>query len=464
MWSFTFNCSIPCRQLKNLTAADAAVNLLPAAHTDSTPYKGEFGALKHHLTRSSCSLAGWGIGRRSTPTFSRIAEDATGTGVATSETRPSQASRHQFIATSYPIAITEFEMADRRDWGGGGTMAGRGRRGAQSRRYEQNRKLKNFVKGLKPSVRTRLLELDSRTLGELLGVTTHQEEGAGSLPEGEATPKEKPLESQQSTVVSSIEKPECGKRHDEAHSARCFTDHDIGARVADDDLGDVTTGEEKKEKKTLEHSVRKPHFRTLKSDPLELDLEIYCNEEETEAKEKASLSSPRRGDHPGTRRKAILEALLQLLGTAQGVLDPPIHPRLRARSVFSAQTWFDGKVHINLSTSVGYMSHCDDALYTDGGWYNRTGMKRVVTGGDEPEETTHQLIERLWESITQIRTRLDQQGPAQPIVAGPSIVEEAGPVPVIPPPPPPGVEVPFVVPVPLAPPVRAAAEPTMQIE
>ncbi|MQL72809.1 hypothetical protein Taro_005168 [Colocasia esculenta] len=72
------------------------------------------------------------------------------------------------------------------------------------------------------------------------------------------------------------------------------------------------------ERKTLEHSVRKPHFRTLKSDPLELDLEIYCNKEEAEAKEKASPSSPRRGDHPGTRRKAILEALLQLLGTAQG--------------------------------------------------------------------------------------------------------------------------------------------------
>ncbi|MQL83559.1 hypothetical protein Taro_016050, partial [Colocasia esculenta] len=36
-------------------------------------------------------------------------------------------------------------------------------------------------------------------------------------------------------------------------------------------------------------------------------------------------------------------------------------------------------VHINLSTSVGYMSHCDIALYTDGDWYNRTDMKRVVT-------------------------------------------------------------------------------------
>ncbi|MQL76065.1 hypothetical protein Taro_008449 [Colocasia esculenta] len=51
-----------------------------------------------------------------------------------------------------------------------------------------------------------------------------------------------------------------------------------------------------------------------------LDLEIYCNKEEAEAKEKASPSFPRRGDHPGTRRKAILKALLQLLGTAQGDL------------------------------------------------------------------------------------------------------------------------------------------------
>ncbi|MQM15167.1 hypothetical protein Taro_048107 [Colocasia esculenta] len=49
-----------------------------------------------------------------------------------------------------------------------------------------------------------------------------------------------------------------------------------------------------------------------------LDLEIFCIKEEAEAKGKASTSSPQRGDHPGVRRKAILEALLQLLGTAQG--------------------------------------------------------------------------------------------------------------------------------------------------
>ncbi|MQL97548.1 hypothetical protein Taro_030241 [Colocasia esculenta] len=110
------------------------------------------------------------------------------------------------------------------------TMTGRGRCSAQSRRYEQNRKLKNFVKGLKPSVRAKLLELDSHTMKEILGVATKQGSRAGPLQEGEATPKEdvtkpfqrqdkkkeKLVESQQSTVTSISEKHECiqcRKRH-----------------------------------------------------------------------------------------------------------------------------------------------------------------------------------------------------------------------------------------------------------
>ncbi|MQM10867.1 hypothetical protein Taro_043765 [Colocasia esculenta] len=168
------------------------------------------------------------------------------------------------------------------------TMAGRGRRSAQSRRYEQNRKLKNFVKGLKPSVRAKLLELDSHALEEILGVATKQESRAGPLQEGEATPKEdvtkpfqrqdkekeKLVESQQSTVTSISEKPECiqcGKRHEGnacwRKEGRCLKygskEHRLkecpnlktkfaprGASsttikeqgVAGDDLGDVTTG------------------------------------------------------------------------------------------------------------------------------------------------------------------------------------------------------------------------------
>ncbi|MQL78101.1 hypothetical protein Taro_010518 [Colocasia esculenta] len=109
-------------------------------------------------------------------------------------------------------------------------MAGRVRRNAQSRRYEQNRKLKNFVKGLKPLVRARLLELDSRTLEEVLGVATKQENKVESYQgENEAQKEEAPnpfqrqdrkmkklMEGQQSTVASGSEKPECihcGKRH-----------------------------------------------------------------------------------------------------------------------------------------------------------------------------------------------------------------------------------------------------------
>ncbi|MQM01251.1 hypothetical protein Taro_034003 [Colocasia esculenta] len=56
------------------------------------------------------------------------------------------------------------------------------------------------------------------------------------------------------------------------------------------------------------------------------------------------------------------------------------------------------------------------------------------------------MIERLWESITDIRTRLDHQAPVQPAAVAPLIVEEA--VPMAPPPPPPVVVVPPVVPVP----------------
>ncbi|MQM02561.1 hypothetical protein Taro_035329 [Colocasia esculenta] len=52
-------------------------------------------------------------------------------------------------------------------------------------------------------------------------------------------------------------------------------------------------------------------------------------------------------------------------------------------------------VHINLSTSVGYMSHCDDTLYTYGDWYNRTGMKRVVTAAPQAYRPTPSRSSRI---------------------------------------------------------------------
>ncbi|MQL83251.1 hypothetical protein Taro_015726 [Colocasia esculenta] len=53
-------------------------------------------------------------------------------------------------------------------------------------------------------------------------------------------------------------------------------------------------------------------------------------------------------------------------------------------------------------------------------------------GGDDPEESTQRMIERIWESLTEIRMRMDQQAPV------PLVVGEA--VPVAPILPPPGVE------------------------
>ncbi|MQM03471.1 hypothetical protein Taro_036252 [Colocasia esculenta] len=40
-------------------------------------------------------------------------------------------------------------------------------------------------------------------------------------------------------------------------------------------------------------------------------------------------------------------------------------------------------------------------------------------GGDDPEESTQRMIERIWESLTDIRTRMDQQVPVPPVAVPP---------------------------------------------
>ncbi|MQL68141.1 hypothetical protein Taro_000404 [Colocasia esculenta] len=82
--------------------------------------------------------------------------------------------------------------------------------------------------------------------------------------------------------------------------------------------------------------------------------------------------------------------------------------------------------------------------------------RRNVGGGGKGsrEDPTQRMIERIWESLTEIRVRLDLQPPVQPAAAVPPFPEEA--VPVAPVPTPPGVEVPPVVPVQPAVPVRPA--------
>ncbi|MQM20535.1 hypothetical protein Taro_053557 [Colocasia esculenta] len=77
-------------------------------------------------------------------------------------------------------------------------------------------------------------------------------------------------------------------------------------------------------------------------------------------------------------------------------------------------------------------------------------------GGDDPGESTQRMMERIWEGLTEIQMRMDQQAPVPPVV-GEAVL-------VAPVPPPPGVEVPFVAPVPPSPPVIAAEEPVMQVE
>ncbi|MQL84544.1 hypothetical protein Taro_017051 [Colocasia esculenta] len=78
-------------------------------------------------------------------------------------------------------------------------------------------------------------------------------------------------------------------------------------------------------------------------------------------------------------------------------------------------------------------------------------------GGDGPEESTQRMIERIWESLTDIRARMDQQAPVPPVAVPPGDGEAIPVAPV-----PPRVEVPFAAPVPPPPPVLIAEEPVMQ--
>ncbi|MQL96768.1 hypothetical protein Taro_029447, partial [Colocasia esculenta] len=82
-------------------------------------------------------------------------------------------------------------------------------------------------------------------------------------------------------------------------------------------------------------------------------------------------------------------------------------------------------------------------------------------GGDDPEESTQRMIERIWESLTDIRARMDQQASVPPVAVPPGDGETVPIAPV-----PPRVEVPFVAPVPPPPPppVLLAEEPVMQVK
>ena len=80
-------------------------------------------------------------------------------------------------------------------------------------------------------------------------------------------------------------------------------------------------------------------------------------------------------------------------------------------------------------------------------------------GGDDPEESTQRMIERIWESLTDIGARMDQQAPVPPVAVPLGDVEAVPVAPV-----PPRVEIPFAAPVPPPPPVLIVEEPVIQVE
>ncbi|MQL68811.1 hypothetical protein Taro_001101 [Colocasia esculenta] len=156
-----------------------------------------------------------------------------------------------------------------------------------------------------------------------------------------------------------------------------------------------------------------------------VDPAIYCDKKEAGAKEKVSPSPPCCRAHPRTRRKVILEAILQLLGTAQG---GPWTPVMSLASIGHAAdpesvardrrlVPLDRTVHINLSTSVGYMSHYDDALYTDGDWYNRTAplLANPSILDTSPSPLHHNLALRSGRMFHRMYPNASVAMPGQPI-------------------------------------------------
>ncbi|MQL77394.1 hypothetical protein Taro_009817 [Colocasia esculenta] len=53
-------------------------------------------------------------------------------------------------------------------------------------------------------------------------------------------------------------------------------------------------------------------------------------------------------------------------------------------------------------------------------------------GGDDPEESTQRMIERIWESLTDIQARMDQQAPVPPVAVPPRDGETVPVAPVLP--------------------------------
>ncbi|MQL75609.1 hypothetical protein Taro_007971 [Colocasia esculenta] len=170
---------------------------------------------------------------------------------------------------------------------------------------------------------------------------------------------------------------------------------------------------------------------------------------------------------PFARHAACMQTRTAFHPVLLVVTDPLVvtlsHQRSRSRHAFGRGTP-SRRVLVATRVGVTFLSRRLKVVDAYRGYLSSWVPQAVVMadrrdwggGGDDPEESTQRMIERIWESLTDIRMRMDQQALVPPVIG------EAVPVALVPPPP--GVEVPFVAPVPPSPPVIAAEEPVVQVE
>ncbi|MQM02118.1 hypothetical protein Taro_034880 [Colocasia esculenta] len=103
-------------------------------------------------------------------------------------------------------------------------------------------------------------------------------------------------------------------------------------------------------------------------------------------------------------------------------------------------SWYQSKVRVNIRELESYIALFQD-WYTVGSWlwflniccfvsgwcfvcaekFEMADRRDWGGGGDDPEENTQRMIERIWESLTDIRARMDQQAPVPPVAVPPGV-------------------------------------------
>ncbi|MQM14924.1 hypothetical protein Taro_047859 [Colocasia esculenta] len=69
-------------------------------------------------------------------------------------------------------------------------------------------------------------------------------------------------------------------------------------------------------------------------------------------------------------------------------------------------SWYQSKVRVNIRELEGYIA-LFRSLYT-AEIFGMADRRDWGGGGNDPEESTQRMIERIWESLADIRIRMDQ--------------------------------------------------------